>query len=162
MSKLDLLAPAPGLLSPGAAKQASGYQTADGTLPAETISSDGSMTMEAYQRIRQAKAQNAVVLQVAGDEQPIRVLPLPSGQRSVFVSELLNQTGVLKKFGRVDATVYRPSPESISGIRMDVQFGEGGQIDPSSDYALRPGDRVQVRQRTSSGLQSLVDMALRR
>src|SRR6056297_1880791 len=62
----------------------------------------GSATADLYQKIRQAKLENAVVLEVLGDDQPIRVLPLPPGGRSVFVSALLKQTGVLEKLGSID------------------------------------------------------------
>jgi hypothetical protein len=160
--KLDLMSPSSSLLFPGMKpKPRSPYQLADGSeLP---VAGDGSMTMEAYQKIREAKAQNAVVLQVAGDEQPVRLLPLPPpGQKSVFVSELLNQTGVLEALSPIEATVYRPSPESISGIKMNIRFGEDGTVDPASDYGLRPGDRVHVRQIKTTAWESLVEMVLRR
>lgn len=134
----------------------------DGTIPGDEMSADGSLTMESYQKIREAKAQNSVVLQVAGDDQPVRVLPLPPGEQSVFISQLLTQTGVLGKFGGVQATLYRPSPDSIAGIRMDVKFADDGTVDPASDYGLRPGDRIQVRRKRTTPLQSLVDMALQR
>lgn len=159
---LDLMNPSSSLLFPGSAKQGAPFKMHDGTAPGAALSADGSLTMESYQKIREAKAQNAVVLQVAGDEQPVRVLPLPTGGKSVFVSELLNQTGVLKKLGTVEATLYRPSPDSIAGVRMEIKFKDDGTIDPVSDYGLRPGDRVQVRKVTTTAFQSLVKMALRR
>lgn len=164
MSAADLMAPNfQSMLLPESKRQTMKYQPAAGTTPALGETADGSLSMETYQRIRQAKAEGAVVLQVAGDEAPIRVLPLPESPRSVFVSELLTQTGVMKRFGRVDATLYRPSPESISGIRMDVQFDGDGVVEPASDYALRPGDRLHVRKKASrNSIQGLVDMALKR
>lgn len=160
---LDLMSPSSKLLSLGAAgKHKSPYRMADGSSPGDVLAADGSMTMEAYNRIRQAKAQNAVVLQVAGDEQPVRVLPLPDGGKAIFVSELLEQTGVLEKFGHVQATLYRQSPDSISGIKMLVKFSKNGKVDPATDYGLRAGDRVQVRQQKFGALQMLVDTAMRR
>lgn len=151
------------LLSPGFLKSDAGsaYRMADGSSHSP-MTGGGSMSMEAYQRIKQAKEQNAIVLQVSGDEAPIRVLPLPNGKSSVFVSELLTQTGLQSKFGAVNATVYRAAPDSIAGIRMDVKMSSDGTIEPSYDYALRAGDRIEVSQRVTSGLSSLVDMALRR
>lgn len=159
---LDLMSPSPNLLFTGTSAHSSPYEMADGTVPGDALSADGSMTMEGYQKIREAKAQNAVVLQVAGDDQPIRLLPLPAGEKSVFVSELLTQTGVLSKMGHVEATLYRPAPGSISGVKMDIKFDDNGLIDPASDYGLRPGDRVQVRKKSTSAIQSFVNMALRR
>lgn len=151
------------LMSPGfGPKNATSYEMLDGTVPADDLATDGSMTMEAYEKIREAKAQNAVVLQVAGDEQPVRVLPLPEGEKSVFVSELLDQTGVIRRYGTVYATLYRQSPQSIAGIKMKIKITDDGKIDPSTDYGLRAGDRVQVRQKKNTPLQMLVDVALRR
>lgn len=162
-SGLDLMSPdAKGLFSGLTDKQATPYQMADGTAIQDSIAADGSMTMETYNNIRQAKAQNAVVLQVSGREQSVRVLPLPDGGRSVFVSELLTQTGVFRRYGHVDATLYRQSPESISGIKMKVNIAKDGTIDPATDYGLRAGDRVQIRQRKTSALQMLADMATMR
>jgi hypothetical protein len=158
MAAADVMAP--GSLtkktqSPFAAQRGS---AGDLALPA-----DGSMTMEAYQRIKEAKSRNAVVLQVEGDSEPIRVLPLPpQGEKSVFVSELLTQTGVLKKLGLVEATLYRASAGSLTGIRMKINFNDSNVVDPVTDYALRPGDRLQVRKKVNTGLQALIDLALRR
>ncbi len=162
MDGLDLMNPSAGLLFPGSRGKAPRYQMLDGTRPEALTGSDGSMDMESYRKIREATAQNAVVLQVEHDEQPVRVLPLPAGGQSVFVSELLTQTGLLRKLGAVDATLYRPSPNSITGTRMKIQFKDDGSVDPISDYGLRPGDRVQVCKRSDSAIKSLVDMALQR
>lgn len=157
--KLDLMSPSSSILFPGSSKPAS-LKCVDGT--DATLSSDGSMTMEAYQKIREAKANHSVVLQVSGDSEPVRVLPLPPENQSVFVSELLTQTGLLKKFGRVDVVLFRPSAESISGTRMQVRFKEDGTLDPATDYGLRPGDRLRVTKRTAGGIESFVNMVLRR
>ncbi len=171
MSGMDLMSPSGSMLTGGLGgilgkPQHSRYQMADGSplnggLGAD-MGADGSLSLEAYQRIREAKSNNSVVLQVDGDSSPVRVLPLPTDTKSVFVSELLSQTGVLKKFGRIDAVLYRSSSDSIEGIRMEVKFRDDGLIDPASDYALRPGDRLQVKQRSTGGFQSLVNMALKR
>jgi len=125
----------------------------------------------AYQKVRQAKAQHAVVLQVVGDEEPLRVLPLPPPEgsgpaagRTVFVSSLLDQTGVKKKLGRIEASLFRADAGSLNGIRMDVQFANdsSGSIRPETDYALRPGDRLVVKKAEAFNLERLLDMALAR
>lgn len=136
-------------------------------------------TQEAYESVRNAKANNSVVLQILDDDVPIRVLPLPptggsgaacdagmSGTEAptVYVSTLLQQTGVLRKLGKVQAALYRPAPDSLDGIRMDVLFSphDAEQVRPESDYALRPGDRLVVGKDTRVGLDSLLDMVLDR
>ena len=129
----------------------------------QPVEMQGSVVARRYQCIRQAKAQNSVVLEVVGDEERFRVLPLPTGERSVFVSHLLRQTGVLSKLGQVEATLYRYSSDSWAGFPMEVRMSkEGRQVRPESDYALRPGDRLLVEKHSETAVQSLVDMALAR
>lgn len=120
--------------------------------PEPAPESASSEAAEVYQRIKQAKSQHAVVLQVAGDSEPIRVLPLPPDGRPVFVSDLLEQTGVFKRFGRVQAELFRDSPTDFRGVRMAVQLDQGSRVRPESDYALRPGDRLRVQADPSSAL----------
>lgn len=102
-------------------------------------------TEEVFRRIREAQAQNAILVQVIGDSNPLRVLPLPPDQRSVFVSDLLKQTGIQEKFGRIRVKVYRAQPGVPAGVPMEVKFNpKTGEVRPDSDYALRAGDRLQV------------------
>ncbi|MEM6364194.1 MAG: hypothetical protein AAF745_07200, partial [Planctomycetota bacterium] len=136
-----------------------------------------------YQKVRQAKAENAIVLQLTGDDVPLRVLPLPPAGRgvigvdpsatdnfvtgldgaapSVFVSTLINQTGIGKKIGPMEATLFRHSTGHVNGIRMDVLF-DGKDVRPETDYALRAGDRLVIQSADGFGIEQLVDMALGR
>ncbi|MCD0461356.1 hypothetical protein [Roseiconus lacunae] len=161
MKSLDLMSPSTSILSPFA-KHSPKYRYADGSPAQMNYPADGSMTMETYQKIREAKAQNAVVLQVANDSEPIRVLPLPPGEKTAFVSELLGQTGLLNKLDRIEATVYRPTPNSIEGAKMDIVFVDEDTIDPTTDYSLRPGDRIQVTEVSVTPWESLTNAVLRR
>ncbi len=121
----------------------------------------GATSEELYHKVRQARAQNSIVLQVIGDETPVRVLPLPPGEKSVFVSNLLTQTGVQRKLGAVDAVLFRHSPDTIGGIRMVVKMSSDKRtVRPESDYALRAGDRLRVEKAASPGLQELIQMTL--
>jgi hypothetical protein len=116
---------------------------------------------QAYHSVRQARGQNAIVLQVAGDDTPVRVLPLPPGQKSVFVSDLLKQTGVQKKLGSLEATLFRYSPDTIGGLPMVVKMApDGRSVRPVSDYALHAGDRLRVNKATSPAMKGLVNMVL--
>ena len=143
----------------------------DATLPSS------SFNQEAYQAVRKAKQENAIVLQILDTDEPVRVLPLPNAQGShpnhpgldvppsgIFVSTLLTQTGVLQKYGRVQATLFRPSPANFEGVRMDVIFSPNDkrQVRPESDYALRPGDRLVIREDNSMQLDSILNLALGR
>ncbi len=125
---------------------------------------DETMDMDVYQKVRQAQAENSIVLQVASDDdEPVRVLPLPpeSSGRAVFVSDLLKQTGVMQKLGSVEATLYRSSPQVIGGVRMKVRMSEGRTVVlPESDYSLRPGDRLYVAKSTNTVMDTLLSAAL--
>jgi hypothetical protein len=116
------------------------------------------MNEKVYYAVKRAKLENAVVLQVIDDENPARILPLPEGDRTVYVSELLSQTGVMKKLGHVEATLYRTSSDSINGIPMEIKMGRSrDNVQPASDYALQAGDRVMVSKATNPALEMLFD-----
>lgn len=122
---------------------------------------DPSSGEEVYHGVRQARAQNSIVLQVDGDNSPVRVLPLPPGQKSVYVSDLLNQTGVQKKLGSLEATLFRYSADTIGGLPMVVKMAKDGRsVRPESDYALHAGDRLQVHKAVNPALKGMVNMML--
>lgn len=99
---------------------------------------------EVFRKLREAQNQNSVLLQVVGDSTPLRVLPLPPENRTVFVSELLEQTGIREKFGTIEATVYRADRKIPGGVPMEVRFNNDGTVQPQYDYHLQPGDRIRV------------------
>lgn len=99
---------------------------------------------EVFRKLREAQNQNSVLLQVVGDSTPLRVLPLPPDNRTVFVSELLEQTGIREKFGTIEATVYRADRKIPGGVPMEVRFNNDGTVQPQYDYHLQPGDRIRV------------------
>ena len=116
---------------------------------------------QVYNGVREAKARNAVVLQVVNDSTPVRVLPLPADGRSVTVSTLLGQTKVAKKLGCVNATLFRPSADSISGMPLEIKLEKDGRsVRPETDYALRAGDRLRVRKAVNPAIQDLVNGVL--
>ena len=119
---------------------------------------DSSMTEAVYYAVKRAKSENGVVLQVVGDNHPVRVLPLPDDERTVYVSELLSQTGVLKALGYVGATLFRASSESISGVRMEIKMERSkDSAQPSSDYALQAGDRLMVSKAANPAIEMLLN-----
>jgi hypothetical protein len=118
----------------------------------------GAMNEKAYYAVKQAKSENAVVLQVV-DEKPLStVLPLPEAGRTAYVSELLTQSGVIQKLGHVQATLYRYSPEFITGLPMEIKMGRSGDnVQPASDYALQAGDRLVVEKSVNPALAMLFE-----
>jgi len=121
----------------------------------------GSESAAVYQRIREAKSQNSIVLQIAGDSSPIRVLPLPPDGQSVFISDLLKQTGLQDKFGHLRATLYRATPAAPSGVPLEVRFDErSGEIRPEADYALQAGDRLKIAKQERPAFGGMFDQLL--
>lgn len=119
---------------------------------------NGSMNESTYYAVKRALAENGVVLQIVGEKAKVRVLPLPNGDSTAYVSELLTQTGVIQKLGHIEATLYRSSPDSIAGIPMEIQMTSSRDtIQPASDYALQTGDRLVVRKATNPALEMLFD-----
>lgn len=118
---------------------------------------------KAYYAVRQAKAENGVVLEVVGDSNPARVMPLPSGKQSVYVSDLLKETGVMDKLETVGATLYRYTPGTVNGVPMEVQMIDScTAVRPESDYALQAGDRLRVWKTANPAMSQLYNSFLGR
>ena len=127
----------------------------------DPMSASGTSSQSVYMKVREARAQNSIVLQVASEGEPLRVLPLPSDGRTVFVTTLLQQAGVQKKLGTMDATLFRYSKEAVGGIPMEVRMNqEKTTVRPESDYALQAGDRLMVRKVDFVALKSLLNSTL--
>jgi hypothetical protein len=118
---------------------------------------------QAYYAVRQAKAENSIVLEVVGDSNPARLMPLPSGGKSVYVSDLITETGVLTKLEAINATLYRYAVGSLNGMPMEVRMStDRTTVRPESDYALQAGDRLRVSQASNPAVQSLYNAFLGR
>lgn len=153
--------PVPEMTAPTSPPLGADQGTFPGALPGAGAPSSAMESV--YYATRQAKAQGGIVLHVQGADPPVRVLPLPDDGRTVYVSQLISQSGVDEKLGRFDATLFRHSPMTIGGLRMDCKMSsDGKQIRAECDYALKPGDRVRVRKASGGGLGGLVDLVLAR
>ena len=150
-------------LSPGCSNLTPAIFTHPGDAPRNTpmtpnVQLAGIESEQVYHKVREAASTHSVVLEVVGENAPIRVLPLPPEGQSVFVSNLLQDTGILEKLGTVEATLYRNSKDSIGGIRMEVKMNSThDSVRPESDYALQPGDRLRVRKVEHVMLTNLVN-----
>ena len=138
---------------PGLSKDSQSLYT--GADPA--FAANQAMSGNTFQAVRQAKSQNAIVLQVLGDRDPIRVLPLPGEGQSVLVSDLLRQAGLATKFSSMNVVVFRSATGMPGGIRMEVRMeGKGDGVQPATDYALQAGDRIQVAKSTSDVFEGML------
>jgi hypothetical protein len=151
-----------GLLALASCGGCSVLNKSSGTMNLESaIPLQGSDSADAFQRMRQAKSQNSIVLQIDGDSQPIRVLPLPPDGKPVFVSDLLRQTGVQEKMGRMIVTVHRSSTVDYQGAKMEVRFSTNGEtIRPETDYALQSGDRIKIMKDSRTGFGNMLEQIL--
>jgi hypothetical protein len=130
------------------------YKGVDGDFQMQTAIGE-----ESYHSVRRALSENAIVLEVDGAGG--RVLPLPTEQKAVYVSDLLRQAGVIRKIGHIEATLYRHSPTSIGGLPMEVKMSDDGDtVRPECDYALQAGDRLRVQKAAHPALKGLLSTAL--
>jgi hypothetical protein len=66
------------------------------------------------------------------------------------VQQILVQTGAIKKYRRVEVAIDRQLPNGgFHNIPCEYDR-ETKQIDPTNDYSLMPGDRVIVKEDTST------------
>ena len=78
----------------------------------------------------------------------------------LHVQAALEQTGVAKKWARMNVEVYRPLP-SGGWHKMSLEFDrEHHQVPPEYDYALLPGDRIVVVQDTSNIMDDIMERTL--
>jgi hypothetical protein len=75
-------------------------------------------------------------------------LPLPG---PINVQAVLEQSGVQKRFRRMEIELWRPLPQGHH--KLEVPYERAKQSVPASyDYSIRPGDRLIVREDNSSML----------
>ena len=78
----------------------------------------------------------------------------------ITVQQLLEKTGALSQFGRMDITVVRPVPGRREPLRLDVEFRRGERaVAPQEDYALQPGDQVIIEQVRRTMIEDWLDQA---
>ena len=71
------------------------------------------------------------------------------------VQDLLEKSGALKKFRRMDLLLARPTPAGNTA-RMSVGFDrKSRKVDPQNDYCIQPGDLLIVTEDTSTVLDDM-------
>ncbi len=109
----------------------------------------------AFQRVQNAAQLNAAVLYFEGDTGGPKLVKLPENGQPIYLSTLLEQIGASDKFGKLDVSVSRVTPEAPSGAKLAVRFKRKGNVDPLTDYAILPGDRITIREAASDWLMGL-------
>jgi hypothetical protein len=86
--------------------------------------------------------------------QPERAfLPLES---VTYVQDVLDRTKAHRKFGRIRIRIHRQLPNG-SGHKFDVHYDRKQRcIQPGFDYALHPGDRLQIYEDPTNSLDDML------
>ncbi len=97
----------------------------------------------AFQKTQQAASLNAAVIQFEGDKSGPKLLKLPPPGQPVYLAGLLEQIDATSN-GKIAVTVWRSTPDAPSGAKLAVRFKRNGKVDPLTDYAILPGDRISI------------------
>ena len=85
-------------------------------------------------------------------------VPLKEG---MLVSDAIQQTKAAKKFRRESIEIMRPTPRDHRPLRMHVKYNQKSQrVSAGSDYALHPGDVIQVIEDNSNALDDMLGDAI--
>ncbi len=76
---------------------------------------------------------------------------------ATYVQQAIEQNDVLKKFRREKIQLYRKNDSTNTYSRMEIDFDRGKhRVPPESDYAIRQGDRLVIREDTSTMIDDLL------
>lgn len=104
----------------------------------------------------EATAQVATIsleVRPAGRRDPeMQQLPL---SEAMHVQDLLEQTGLTRRFRRMELELIRPTGGDMARMRV-VYRHQTGRVEPLFDYALRPGDHLVVTEDTSTVLDDML------
>ena len=79
----------------------------------------------------------------------------------MVVSDVVGQTKAMKRFKRENIEILRKTPRDIRPLRMHVKCDRKKQgISGGSDYALHPGDIIQVMEDKSGAVDDWLGNAL--
>jgi|GEM_PF-3484820 len=82
-------------------------------------------------------------------------------QEGMLVSDVIKQTKATKRFRRETINIMRKTPRDIRPLRMHVNYNQKRQrIAPGSDYALHPGDVIQVVEDKTGAIDDIIGDAL--
>lgn len=96
-----------------------------------------------FQRVQQAASLNAAVIYFEGDKSGPKLVRLPPEGQPIYLAGLLEQIKATEN-GKISASLWRVTPDAPQGAKMAVRFKKNGRIDPLTDYAIRPGDRITI------------------
>jgi hypothetical protein len=95
-----------------------------------------------------------VEVRESGKQPELKQFPLP---QTLYVQQVLDQSGVLRRFRRLKIEIYRQLPGG-RGHRLDVAFDRAEhRVPPGADYAIHPNDRIVITEDTSTLLDDMLE-----
>ena len=120
--------------------------------------------------IKPATASAAAAPQAGGQQAKFMVDVVPSSGRTqsferaisgpTHVQEVVDQSGALKRFRRLDLSLVRTLPHG--GLhRLPVEYDKNvRKVSPASDYTLMPGDRLIIKEDSTTIIDDMLKSAL--
>ncbi len=94
-----------------------------------------------------------------GTQEKGRVKQLPLSE-PLTVQQLLEKTGTLSQFNRMNITIERPVPGQRMPLKLEIPFDVGSHaVVAGNDYAIRPGDRVIIAEDSRTMVDRFLDQA---
>ncbi|MFV1966727.1 MAG: hypothetical protein ACC628_14985 [Pirellulaceae bacterium] len=89
------------------------------------------------------------------DGKPERAyLPLDS---VTYVQQVFERTNAHRRFSRMKAQIHRQLPDGGSH-KLDVRYDrKSRRVEPGFDYALHPGDRLQITEDTTNVIDDMLE-----
>lgn len=76
------------------------------------------------------------------------------------VQKVLEQSGAMRKFGRMDLELARALPNG-NWHKMKIDYNtRGKQVESATDYHVQPGDRLIVKENTSTIIDDMLESSL--
>lgn len=122
------------------------------TLTAEVTPADGGAPA--------AEHGNQFTVEIRSAGGKVEAIKRPLSEQ-LCVQEALEKTGALKKFGRFNLELHRPTP-SGSWHRMELEWDRNARrVPPESDYGILAGDRLIVMEDPADIFDDIAEAALK-
>lgn len=102
-----------------------------------------------------------VILEVREDGTHVESIPLDM-DKAVFIEDIVQQARLHDRFGQLDISIMRPTPNGGPPLRLDTHIESTGKAtNVGQNYALLPGDHIVVNSDNRSSLERFIDKQFR-
>lgn len=81
---------------------------------------------------------------------------LPLTGQPLFVQQALEQAGAFRKFKKFEVKIHRPASSNYEPHKMGVKMKANDLVDPLHDYAIYPGDQLEVQEVSNNIIQEIL------